>query len=256
MRILVCNDDGVDFPGLKALVNVMKELGEVVVAGPKFHMSGAGSSVSIQKKITVEKFQFDPDVVGYAVYGTPRDCAELGIKALAGGPVDLIITGINEGCNMANNVPSSGTCGAALTGLDFGIPSIATSLDFGDKYDYSVAAKYIQKIAKWFVAQPFCRDFTLSINVPNRPEEEIKGIVVSDNGGIFDFKQDLTPTFDGTYYYYDVSSYEFAYKNKVENLDGDIYALEQGYVVLTPIDLDMVNKKGIQVMKASLNSLK
>ncbi len=252
MRILVCNDDGINSAGIHALVNKIKTLGEVIVSAPVRQMSGYGHSITVDQKVKVEKVEFEPGIPGFAVYGTPRDCAELGVKAFVGEePVDLIITGINKGSNLVNNVPSSGTCGSACTGLDFGIPAIAISLDFGQEYDFDLAAAIALDVTKWFLQQPFNKDFMLSVNVPNCPKEEIRGYQVCDFGGTFYFHQNLEPDFDGQYYYYDTSSSAFSFPDLVEDLSGDVYALSHNYITLTPIDLDMVNKKGLEALKSA-----
>ena len=241
MKILVVNDDGIDSPGIRALVNELKKIGEVTVSAPLQGMSGAGHGLSINKVLRVEKRQFDEDVIGYAVEGTPRDCSELGINAFMKDSVDLLVTGINQGSNLSNNIPCSGTCGAACTGLDYGIPAIAVSMDFGDEYDYRYSAEVARNMAEWFIRQPFNRQFVLNVNVPNLPREEIKGYHICGHGGNYLYHQDLTPRYDGRYYYYDTSASEFSFVNLVENLEGDIYALHHGYITVSPIRLDMVS---------------
>ncbi|MBQ6654441.1 MAG: 5'/3'-nucleotidase SurE [Erysipelotrichaceae bacterium] len=256
MKILVVNDDGISSPGIKALANELSKIGEVTVSAPLQGMSGAGHGLSINKVLRVEKQQFAENITGYAVEGTPRDCAELGINAFMKDGVDLLVTGINQGSNLSNNIPCSGTCGAACTGLDYGVPAIAVSLDFGDEYDYRYSAEIAREMAEWFIVQPFNHKFVLNVNVPNRPREEIKGYHICGHGGNYIFHQDLTPRYDGRYYYYDTSSSEFSFVNLVENLDGDIYALHQGYITLSPIRLDMISYDDFPLIQKDLNQFK
>ncbi len=253
MRILVSNDDGINAEGIKALANAMKQLGEVVVCAPAEHKSGAGHSITCTGSIKVEKIMYDENTVGYKVFGTPKDCVELGCKAIVDN-VDLVITGINEGPNISSDVICSGTCGCASAALPYRIPSIAMSLAWGDHYDYSTAAKYAVKVAKWFMQQPFNKDFVLSVNVPNIPEEEIKGVTVCKFGGDSLYHQTEPPTFDGQYYYYSTKCDKITYENYIDNLEGDVYALNHGYVTLTPLDIDVVKHDSLDELKTAWNA--
>ncbi|MDD6640838.1 MAG: 5'/3'-nucleotidase SurE [Erysipelotrichaceae bacterium] len=248
MKILVSNDDGIYADGIKALVNEMKKLGEVVVSAPATHQSGAGHSITFNQIVKVEKIDFDSDVVGYKVFGKPKDCVELALSVLT-SDIDLVITGINEGYNLASDCSASGTCGAACAALPYNIPSIAVSLGFGDHYDYSYAAKVALEVAKWFIEQPFNKDFTLSINVPNIDPKDIKGITVAGFGGYPKYSQDLTGHFDGQYYYYNLRSTDVSFEYTVNNLEGDLYAIDHNYITLTPLSLNMVKQDSLPQLK-------
>lgn len=250
MRILVSNDDGINAEGIKALANAMKQLGEVVVCAPADHKSGAAHSITCTGSIKVEKIMYDEDTVGYKVFGTPKDCVELGCKAIV-KDIDLVITGINEGPNISSDVICSGTVGSASAALPYNIPSIAMSLDWGSTYDYTTAAKYAVKIAKWFLKQPFNKDFVLSVNVPNIPEDQIKGVTVCKFGGDTLYPQEEEPTFDGKYYYYSTKCSSISFNNYIDNIEGDVYALRHGYVTLTPLDIDVVKHDSLDVLKNS-----
>ena len=108
MRILVANDDGFYAEGLKCLVNEMKKLGEVVVIAPAYHQSGAGHSITFNQIVKVEKEMYDEETEGYKVYGTPKDCVELGLSAIV-EDIDFVISGISQGGNLSSDIPSSGT---------------------------------------------------------------------------------------------------------------------------------------------------
>lgn len=252
MRILVSNDDGINSEGIKALVNEMKKLGEVIVSAPAEGQSGAGHSITFNHYIKMEKVQFDQDVQGFKVFGRPRDCVELALCELV-KDVDLVVSGINEGCNLACDASASGTCGAACSALAYGVPSIAVSFGFGDSYDYSIPARKAREIAKWFIEQPFKNDFTLSINVPNVKEEEIKGIVTSGFGGYTKYKQDTKVEFDGQYYYYNLKTTEVSYNYSKQDLTGDLYALSQNYITLTPLSLNMVKEDSLKELSESFS---
>ncbi|MBR5048843.1 MAG: hypothetical protein IKX74_04310, partial [Erysipelotrichaceae bacterium] len=113
-----------------------------------------------------------------------------------------------------------------------------------------------REMAQWFISQPFNRKFVLNVNVPNRPREEIRGYHICGHGGNYLYHQDLTPRYDGRYYYYDTSASEFSFVNLVENLDGDIYALHQGYITLSPIRLDMISYDDFPLIRKDLNQFK
>lgn len=253
MRILVSNDDGINAEGIKELVNAMKQLGEVIVCAPAEHKSGAGHSITCTGSIKVEKVMYDETTAGFKVFGTPKDCVDLGCKALVDN-IDLVITGINEGPNISSDVICSGTCGSASAALPYQIPAIAMSLAWGDHYDYSVAAKYAVKAAKWFLQQPFNKDFVLSVNVPNIPEDQIKGVTVCKFGGDTIYHQTEAPTFDGKYYYYSTKCDKITYNNYIDNLEGDVYALHHGYVTLTPLDVDVVKHDSLTTLKNAWNN--
>ncbi len=254
MKILIANDDGIFAPGIKALALAMQELGEVVVSAPAQHMSGMGSAITCTGSIKVEKIEFAPGIQGYKVFGTPRDCVDLALNTYA-KDADLVVTGINEGPNLSTDVVCSGTCGSAIAALVYHIPTIATSLCYGDSYDYESVAKIIVKVAKWFYQKEYKKDFMLSVNVPNIPVEDIKGYVVTRFGGNRVYHVDYNTQFDGMYYYYNTHVNNIEIEDKLETLEGDHYALEQGYVSLTPIDADLVYSPALSLLNKDLGNL-
>lgn len=248
MRILVSNDDGIDAVGLKALVNSMKKLGEVVVVAPAEHQSGAGHSITFNGIVKVEKIQYDKDCTGYKVYGRPRDCVEIGLADIVNG-VDLVVSGINDGCNLSSDCACSGTCGAACGALPFSIPSIAFSLEFGNKLALDYCGEVALEIAQWFIHQSFNKDFVLNVNIPNTEQENINGITVAGFGGYPTYHNDLTPTFDGKYYYYNTRSTDVTFNYTDESINGDLYAIDHNYITLTPLSLNMVKEDSLPILR-------
>ncbi len=248
MKILVSNDDGIYADGLKALVNSMKKLGEVVVVAPAEHQSGAGHSITFNGIVKVEKIQYDQDTIGYKVFGRPRDCVEIGLADIV-KDVDLVVTGINDGCNLSSDCVCSGTCGAACGALAFHVPAIAFSLEFGNKLDLSYCGQVAYKIADWFIKQPFNKDFILNVNIPNTEEENIKGTTVAGFGGYPTYHNDLTPTFDGKYYYYNTRSTDVTFNYTDESINGDLYAIDHDYITLTPLHLNMVKEDSLPLLR-------
>jgi len=255
MNIVVVNDDGINSEGLMELAFVLKQLGKVTVVAPNSQKSGAGHSITCHSLIKFEKIKYSEDIDGYVVYGTPRDCTDLARNYIFRNEnIDLLVSGINYGCNVASDIICSGTCGAASTGINYGIPCIATSLDFGEDYDFKLAASIILKIVQWYLKNNFKDGSCLNINIPNLPKEEIKGIKVCGYGGNLVYNIDPKIEFDGQFYYL---------SNQIENIinegkpdfNNDYYTLREGYITLTPLDLDLVKYDYIDDMKKAISDL-
>ncbi|HOK54865.1 MAG TPA: 5'/3'-nucleotidase SurE, partial [Armatimonadota bacterium] len=128
MTILITNDDGIYSEGLLALKNALRELGKVVVVAPDRPRSASGHSITLHKPLRVEKVRMLDGDFGYASNGTPSDCVSLGVLDVAGGPVDLVVSGINRGPNLGWDLTYSGTVSAAMEGVVMGIQSFAISV--------------------------------------------------------------------------------------------------------------------------------
>ena len=253
MRILISNDDGIKARGIHSLALAMKRLGDVYVVAPATQQTAKGHSVSIDTEIKVQKRDFEEGITAYAVWGTPKDCIDLAVDALLGFKPDLIVTGINEGPNLCNDSVSSGTVGGAIAGYNNGIPSIATSLDFGKKYDYDKCAKVAVEVARWFMSLPYKNEFALSINFPNMAED-FKGIVVAGSGGkhTYDAHYEISRKEDD-FVYYIIPGGHVQRENVIEDLDHDMHALEQGYVVLSPLDDDLIYEEALPKLRKDWN---
>ncbi len=147
IRILVSNDDGIDSPGIFALVKEMKKLGEVIVVAPHRQQSAVGHAITMNFPLRVSKFNKSGKFFGYAVEGTPADCVKLAVHSLLPQPPDLVVSGINHGSNTAINVIYSGTVSAATEGTILGIPSLAVSLTSYTSTDFRYAAKFARKLS-------------------------------------------------------------------------------------------------------------
>ena len=251
MKILVTNDDSIYAPGIKVLTQILQKMGEVVVFAPATQQTAKGHSMTFSGEIKVEKKDFLEGVEAYAVYGTPRDCVNVATDAFV-KDVGLVVSGINEGSNISNCCVASGTIGAATAAFNLGIPAVAVSLDFGRKMDYEAGAPYISEIISWFVQQPFNRDFILSINIPNREDGVIKGVTVGDYGGkqLFDSNYEIVRHENDTFYVaLNPGGIFYEMDEEQRNKDHDIYALSDGYVVLTPLDDDVVKKDSLSELR-------
>ena len=191
MRILVTNDDGVHAPGIRAAAEALSQIGEVFVCAPDREQSGTGTSVSLQHPVRI--MEMAPIVAGvptYSVDGTPCDAAIVALEALRPGQVDLVVSGINCGSNLGEDVLVSGTVGAALQGYFRGIPSIAISIASLTDVLYEPAGVLIRTLVHQLAAKGFAqvlpkgsdRPVLLNVNLPNLPQEKLGGVQVTRLG--------------------------------------------------------------------------
>jgi 5'-nucleotidase len=181
MRILVCNDDGIEAQGIYFLAKELSKLGEVIVVAPDKQRSASGHGITIHDPLRAEKVNFfDTNLEAWAVDGTPTDCVKLAMECLLEKRPDLIVSGINKGPNLGTDVLYSGTVSAAIEGAIFGIPAIAISLASYDDLDYRASAKFAASISERLLKNnPLKKDTLLNINVPNIDEKDIKGVKIT-----------------------------------------------------------------------------
>ena len=176
--ILVTNDDGITAPGIRALIDVMKEIGEVVVVAPDSAQSGMGHAVTINNTLTLEKVQIDAELEHeYACSGTPVDCVKIALGQILDRKPDLCVSGINHGSNSSINVIYSGTMSAALEAGMSGIPAIGFSLlDFSWNADFEQVRTFVKKITTQALEKGIPKEVVLNVNFPRLQTDEIKGI--------------------------------------------------------------------------------
>jgi len=179
--ILITNDDGLFAPGIKALLEVVKEIGTPIIVAPDSPQSGKGHAISIHDPLRLNKVDsFGEDVEAYECSGTPVDCVKLARNVVLKGRVpDLCVSGINHGSNVAINILYSGTMSAAMEGALDGIPSIGFSLlDFEWSADFSATQFYAKQLVQNVLDHGMTGGKLLNVNVPNLPLNEIKGMKV------------------------------------------------------------------------------
>ncbi len=246
--ILVTNDDGITAPGIRALIEVMNRLGEVIVVAPDSAQSGMGHAVTVHNVLFLEEVQIDKGPQKeFKTSGTPVDCVKLAISEVLHKKPDLIVSGINHGSNASINIIYSGTMSAAVEGGIEGIPSIGFSLmDFDWDADFTAAKHYVEKIAGEVLKNGMPEGIVLNVNIPKLPLEEIKGIKIARQA-----KAKWVETFDkrtnphGKEYYW--LSGEF--KNMDEETDTDLHALKNGYVSVVPVQYDLTAYRWIEKLK-------
>jgi len=236
MRFLLTNDDGIYAKGLASLYQELSRDAECLVVAPEIEQSAVGHAITIFRPLMVREARKNGNALGYAVAGTPADCVKLGIRELSGGPVDLVVSGINRGANVGINVLYSGTVSAATEAVILGVPSLAISLDSHKDADYTYAARFARKMAA-FILRHSWKDIAVNVNIPALPEGEIKGVVVVKQGRarlLENFEKRVDPR-DNIYYWLAGETHLAA----DESPDSDASALRQGYITVTPIYYDL-----------------
>ncbi len=247
--ILITNDDGIFAPGIAALVEVVKEIGDAVVVAPDNPQSGQGHAITITSPIRLKKVdQFD-GIESYACSGTPVDCVKLAKHVLLKDKtIDLCVSGINHGSNAGINIIYSGTMSAAMEASLEGINSIGFSLlDFSFEADFSAAKHYARKVILSMLEKNDQQDSVLlNVNFPKLPVEDIKGIKVCRQGGgkwVEEYKVNEDPR-GGKYYWLDGSFIKTDHSE-----EADLWALKNGYVSIVPSQHDLTDYKRLDALQ-------
>lgn len=231
MRILVSNDDGVHAEGIRALSEALAACGEVIVVAPDRNRSGASHSLTLEVPLRVTRIA----ETGYhAVKGTPTDCVHLAVNELVRPEPDMVVAGINHGANLGDDVIYSGTVAAATEGRHLGFPSLAISLV--GKTHFATAAHYAAQLVRGMMVHPLPADQILNVNVPDRPLDQIKGIRVTRLGNRHRAESVICsedPRGQPIYWIGPPGSQQDAGEGT------DFAAIEQGYVSITPLTIDM-----------------
>ncbi|HDX8375581.1 5'/3'-nucleotidase SurE [Aeromonas dhakensis] len=231
MRILVSNDDGVHAEGIRALSEALAACGEVIVVAPDRNRSGASHSLTLEVPLRVTRIA----ETGYhAVKGTPTDCVHLAVNELVRPEPDMVVAGINHGANLGDDVIYSGTVAAATEGRHLGFPSLAISLV--GKTHFATAAHYAALLVKGMIVHPLPADQILNVNVPDLPLDQIKGIRVTRLGNRHRAESVICtedPRGQPIYWIGPPGSQQDAGEGT------DFAAIEQGYVSITPLTIDM-----------------
>jgi 5'-nucleotidase len=246
MHILVCNDDGIDAPGIHALAQELKKIARVTVVAPDRQQSAVGHAITMQYPLRVVPFSRNGEFFGYAVKGTPADAVKLGVKRLVDEKPDLLISGINHGSNTAINIIYSGTVSAATEGTILGIPSIAVSLTTYEEWDFGVAARFASKLALLVQEKGLPAGTLLNVNVPAVPEGEIRGVKITAQGrsswdDTFDLRRDPA----GREYYWLTGRMHVT----DEDAETDQLAIRDNYISVTPIHYALTNEEQRRAMK-------
>ena len=244
--ILVTNDDGITAPGLRTLIHIMNEIGEVVVVAPDSPQSGMGHAITISDTLYCKKEKIDDGPQQeYSISGTPADCVKFAVREILQKKPDLCVSGINHGANSSINVIYSGTMSAAVeAGLE-GIKSIGFSLlDYSWDADFSACKDYIRKISLNLLKEKK-ENLILNVNFPSNTKK-FKGIKVCRQAkGYWEDTYDKRVSPLGKEYYWLTGNFV----NQEDSKETDEWALSQGYVSLVPISFDMTSHQDIDKLK-------
>ncbi|MBT8231958.1 MAG: 5'/3'-nucleotidase SurE [Saprospiraceae bacterium] len=247
-RILVTNDDGINAPGIRALVDVVKQFGDPIVVAPDSPQSGQGHAITITKPLFLKKVDVFDNIEAYECSGTPADCVKLAKNViLKDSNIDLCVSGINHGSNASINIIYSGTMSAAMEASLEGIKSIGFSLlDFSFEADFTAAKHYASQIVESMLSYNAKKNILLNVNIPKLPLNEIKGIKVCAQGeGVWteDFKESEDPR--GQKYYWLTGSF----KSELDDTNTDLWALSNGYVSVVPSKHDLTDYDSMEGIK-------
>lgn len=240
MHILVTNDDGVLAPGILALAQETRALGKVTVLAPDRNWSASGHVKTIERPLRVKAVKLEDGTLAWASDGAPSDCVSLATHGFVEEKIDLVVSGINTYANVGHDVTYSGTVTAAMEATIWGIPAIAFSLDQPDSntgpVDFMPAARIAKKVAYAVIRYGLPKNVLLNVNIPFLPEDQIKGFRISRMGlRVYHDKLDRRTDPRGRPYYWIVGESP----TSVPERGTDIGTLADGYVSITPIQLDL-----------------
>lgn len=232
MKVLVTNDDGIFAEGLWILVRELKNIAQVVVVAPDREQSAIGTAVTLSQPLRVQRVRpIVPEVEAYSVEGTPADSVILALEKLAKNEIGLVISGINQGLNLGNDVLISGTVGAALQGYLRGFPALAISVALEDSLYLDNAAKVAALLARKIDTNTLLANIFLNVNLPNLPLAKIKGVKVTRLASE-SHTDTVEEGHDGKREYYWLVRQRI---NKGRDETTDIWAIEQGNISVTPL---------------------
>ncbi len=242
--ILVANDDGIHSEGLGALADALGGLGEVVVVAPDREQSAVSHSLTLHRPLRV-------NAVGerrWAVDGTPTDCVNLAVNGILSRRPALLMSGINKGANLGDDVTYSGTVSAAMEGTLLGIPSVAVSLLGRNEFDFGAAAAFAARLAAWVLRHRLPPDTLLNVNVPALGDGAVPRGFALTRMGRRRYGDAIIEKVDprGRKYYW-IGGEELEF---VDEEGTDFHAVKSGLISVTPIHLDLTNYKSFDVLRA------
>jgi len=244
-KILVTNDDGIFAPGIYALWEAMREIGDVTVVAPDTEKSAVGHAITITDPIRVQQIHRRNGFEGFAVKGTPADCVKIAGRSLMESRPDIVVSGINSGANVGSNIIYSGTVSAATEGTIIGIPSIAISLNSIKGGDMTASQNIAIKVVNKVIENGLPKGVLLNVNVPNIKKEMIKGYRITKQGNLV-FKDCFEKREDprGKFYYW--------MKGEIINdtdSETDGFAIQNDFISITPIHYQLTEESFLKTLK-------
>lgn len=254
MRVLLTNDDGIAAPGLQAARRALRELDgvQVDVIAPDSNRSATARSITTRAPLSVEEVEFGDGDRGFATEGTPVDCVRFADLGLVGDRPDLIVSGINHGANLGDDVTYSGTVAAAFEGIVLGIPAVAVSQQSGGggmgyvsgRFDFSYAAPFLAQLVAKLLAEPMPPETLINVNCP---AGEPGGVEVTKLGKrVYNDELKLVSEDEDGRRHYEIYGWHPGY----EELEGtDLTAISQGRIAVTPIHFDLTDHGGLERLR-------
>ena len=249
MHILVTNDDGVTAPGLLALAQATRNLGRITVLAPDRNWTAGGHVKTLHRPLRVKEVALEDGTPAFACDGAPSDCVALAFLGVLPEKIDLVVSGINPFPNLGHDITYSGTVTAAMEAVIGGVPGIAFSLDspenrLGER-DYGPASHVAHKLVATLIEQDLPKNTLLNINVPYLLDDEIKGWAITRQGArVYRDKLVIRKDPRGRPYYWIGG----AVPTGIPEHGTDIGALSQGYVSITPLQLDLTDYKAMETI--------
>ena len=244
--ILVTNDDGINAPGIRFLIDIMNDFGDVVVVAPDSPQSGMGHAITINNTIYCEPIVINKNEPQseYSCSGTPADCVKIAVNEILKRKPDLCVSGINHGSNSSINVIYSGTMSAAVEAGTQGIPAIGFSLlDYSLDADFTHSREFVKRITLECLSNGVPKGVVLNVNIPKISNTKLKGIkICRQANGVWEEKFDKRTNPLGREYYWLGGKFV----NYDQGEDNDEWALENGYVSITPTKYDLTAHQAIK----------
>ena len=244
--ILVTNDDGINAPGIRFLIDIMNDFGDVVVVAPDSPQSGMGHAITINNTLYCEPIVINKNEPQseYSCSGTPADCVKIAVNEILKRKPDLCVSGINHGSNSSINVIYSGTMSAAVEAGTQGIPAIGFSLlDYSLDADFTHSREFVKRITLECLNNGVPKGVVLNVNIPKISNTKLKGIkICRQANGVWEEKFDKRTNPLGREYYWLGGKFV----NYDQGEDNDEWALENGYVSITPTQYDLTAHQAIK----------
>jgi 5'-nucleotidase len=250
MHILITNDDGVTAPGLIALAYEMRKLGDVTILAPDRNWSASGHVKTMHRPLRVKEVLLEDGSIALASDGASSDCVALGMLGLVPGNIDLVASGINPNANIGHDVTYSGTVTAAMEAAIWGVPGVAVSLDSPDNHlgelDYGPAARVALRVVRKVLDNNLPSEIILNVNVPYLADEAIKGYRITRKGlRVYHHRLDRRLDPRGHAYYWIGGDSPTG----VPEEGTDFGALADGYVSITPLQLDLTATEMLNALR-------
>lgn len=247
LKILISNDDGINSLGIYHLAKSISKIGKVTVVAPESERSASGHSITIHKPLRSKKVDFFGNGIdAWCINGTPSDCVKFALESLLKEKPDLVVSGINHGSNLGTDVLYSGTVSAAIEGAINGIPSIALSLCCHDDCDFNEIAKYSTVLCEQLYHSGIEKGIVININFPYPPDKKINGIRIT-RLGVRRYRNCFIERKDprGKSYFWLAGELDGGDNGE----DTDVNSIDNNYISITPIGIDLTSHEMIDKMK-------